>query len=778
MKKHRNFRQIATFVVVSVMCSLLSLAGSASDAEAAKEHVDIVALGDSFTAGNGAGSYDPNVPGCYESHASYAYEFSDLLRTAGWSTTVGVTACSGATTSNIPQQISLFNSSTRSAADIVLLTVGGNDAGFKEIVTYCLIFNIRSVCDARLNQAEALIGTIRSRTRDQLVRILNEFPNAQIVLVGYPYLLDNCHGNPIYTLEDGNYPSGARIRALSESASDMQAGLVAELNLSNAYRLSYVGVMDLFANHEVCGPLDDWINPTGFANGFPTGDTDQWWHPNARGHQAIALRLFQRRNSFGIGGGFSDPLPAIGVPSGPNVYSNLPLSCGEVSPYASTYGSIGLPGGGSYDHSNAIDLPVDKGTLVAAPATGHAVVKWDPNGYGHYVEVIDATGRMHRMAHLQAAGLLSSNRHVRQGEIIGRVGETGFTTGPHLHYEQLVGGVMKPLVLTGGSLNWGPVKPSGDRFTTHPLVSGNCGQSSTPNPYRHEEVKIHRNGSTYRINPATGQTWEMWEGIMAGQGRVECDTDGDGETELYSAEFRNNRWYVMQGTWGKSGSERGWSVFSADFDGNTINAISCGDRDGNGNDEVKVHLTGGSIRRINSQTGQTWVMFSGLAKSHFLVECDVNGDNQDEIYSAEFRNNRWYVMQGKRPNAQNGQWRQFSADFDGRGITAMTCGDRDGNGVDEVKVHLDGGGSIRRINAVNGTTWDIWNGIAPPLFAVECDANADGRDEFYSVEHRNNRWYVMQGEWYGTGDVSWSVFSEARPLQEISAMTCGDRDNW
>jgi len=90
-----------------------------------------------------------------------------------------------------------------------------------------------------------------------------------------------------------------------------------------------------------------------------------------------------------------------------------------------------------------------KGTDFAAPtgtpvyAAGNGTVEWAARrgGYGNYIIIKHANGYKTAYAHLSryAKGLKAGKR-VRQGEIIGYVGSTGASTGPHLHYEVYIKG--------------------------------------------------------------------------------------------------------------------------------------------------------------------------------------------------------------------------------------------------------------------------------------------------------------------------------------------------
>jgi murein DD-endopeptidase MepM/ murein hydrolase activator NlpD len=83
-----------------------------------------------------------------------------------------------------------------------------------------------------------------------------------------------------------------------------------------------------------------------------------------------------------------------------------------------------------------VDFAAPAGTPVFAAADGVVVSAGRAGGYGRMVRLRHANGTETRYAHLSAfaRGLRAGGR-VRQGEVIGRVGSSGLSTGPHLHYE-------------------------------------------------------------------------------------------------------------------------------------------------------------------------------------------------------------------------------------------------------------------------------------------------------------------------------------------------------
>jgi murein DD-endopeptidase MepM/ murein hydrolase activator NlpD len=81
-----------------------------------------------------------------------------------------------------------------------------------------------------------------------------------------------------------------------------------------------------------------------------------------------------------------------------------------------------------------LDLVAESGTEVRATAPGTVVSAGWNGGYGKMVEIRHAKGVSTRYGHLSAV-LVRTGEKVAAGAAVGRVGSTGRSTGPHLHYE-------------------------------------------------------------------------------------------------------------------------------------------------------------------------------------------------------------------------------------------------------------------------------------------------------------------------------------------------------
>jgi murein DD-endopeptidase MepM/ murein hydrolase activator NlpD len=88
-----------------------------------------------------------------------------------------------------------------------------------------------------------------------------------------------------------------------------------------------------------------------------------------------------------------------------------------------------------------IDFGVPVGTPVMAAGSGTVVTEGYGNGYGNFLKINHGNGYATGYGHLSRfAPGVHKGSHVRQGQIVAYSGNTGLTTGPHLHYEIFVGG--------------------------------------------------------------------------------------------------------------------------------------------------------------------------------------------------------------------------------------------------------------------------------------------------------------------------------------------------
>ena len=113
-----------------------------------------------------------------------------------------------------------------------------------------------------------------------------------------------------------------------------------------------------------------------------------------------------------------------------------PISGGSVS---SGFGSRSSPGGiGSRNHQG-VDFAIPVGSTVMASSGGTVAQAGWSGGYGYMVLITHPDGSQTRYAHLSKV-LVSAGQSVSQGQKIALSGNTGISTGPHLHFEIILNG--------------------------------------------------------------------------------------------------------------------------------------------------------------------------------------------------------------------------------------------------------------------------------------------------------------------------------------------------
>jgi murein DD-endopeptidase MepM/ murein hydrolase activator NlpD len=107
--------------------------------------------------------------------------------------------------------------------------------------------------------------------------------------------------------------------------------------------------------------------------------------------------------------------------------------------FTSNFGIRSDPFRGSAAMHAGVDIPGPTGTPIYATADGIVSNADRQGGYGNMVEINHGKGITTRYGHLSKI-VVTANGRVRRGQIIGLMGSTGRSTGPHLHYEVRIDG--------------------------------------------------------------------------------------------------------------------------------------------------------------------------------------------------------------------------------------------------------------------------------------------------------------------------------------------------
>ncbi len=121
-------------------------------------------------------------------------------------------------------------------------------------------------------------------------------------------------------------------------------------------------------------------------------------------------------------------------------YESIPAILPTTGKYSSeSYGMRVHPVLGVNKMHNGIDIITDVGTNVKSAGKGKVIFTGLKHGYGLAVEIDHGYGYRTIYAHLSKI-LVHEGQNLKRGEIIAKSGNTGLSTGPHLHYEVLHNG--------------------------------------------------------------------------------------------------------------------------------------------------------------------------------------------------------------------------------------------------------------------------------------------------------------------------------------------------
>ncbi len=362
--RHTSAILAATIAVVASTLITPAIPGNANPpmvtalaAPAVPKPMKIVLLGDSYSAGNGAGNYDGH---CYRSRVNWAQRYVTWLNQHGHQARLINRACSEAITTDVtghqtflpitvsapvrphmsltdqatikadlvaacqqyPEEavtitnagvnylrgaaVSIKGQCTRRIAaqidavgkdtDLVMLTIGGDDVDFHDIVAHCFAVSQRhpDQCRKLIDHAEANLATVGQNTTALLTKLRAKLrPEAKVALLTYPYLSSRASWRlrniqATFGFGGDSYDAGAAVRKLGDDGDAMQRTAVQAANKRAKQNFVTLvdGVKAAFAGHEP-DPDATERNPDRWINEFlePGLDQGEWYHPNGSGHE-------------------------------------------------------------------------------------------------------------------------------------------------------------------------------------------------------------------------------------------------------------------------------------------------------------------------------------------------------------------------------------------------------------------------------------------------------------------------------------------------------------
>ena len=223
-----------------------------------------VAIGDSFTSGQGAAPYldfdcFQSVSGSYPTITANSSSYREALNFA----------CSGERTDQMLARVAKIDDRVKLKASLVTLTVGGIDAGSNDVLAACGINPASFECASAVNTATKKLGTVGVTLVGTYTAIAAEFPKARIVVLNYPLLFDSNLPSPL--------PPELMV-AVNRATGALNGVISNAVAATDNPRVSFTDVTDEFNGHAINSAV-----PYISFNGL--GDLASF-HPNVLGNTA------------------------------------------------------------------------------------------------------------------------------------------------------------------------------------------------------------------------------------------------------------------------------------------------------------------------------------------------------------------------------------------------------------------------------------------------------------------------------------------------------------
>ena len=175
------------------------------------------------------------------------------------------------------------------ATDAVFLTIGGNDANFVGIIISCFVARNANSCQNRLTTANAIFPQLRQRIDSVLTEIDRASQgHARVYLLGYPVLISE----DSYVLPEGPagwYDAGKTLRGMQEHANELQRGVIEEMNArTESNRFTFVDVQPAFTGHGFDPRMGARQDHSWIVPSFSSFDVLGYVHPTQQGWTAEA----------------------------------------------------------------------------------------------------------------------------------------------------------------------------------------------------------------------------------------------------------------------------------------------------------------------------------------------------------------------------------------------------------------------------------------------------------------------------------------------------------
>lgn len=258
-----------------------------------------VALGDSYSSGDGAGDYIPSTAepdGCWRSENAYPKVIEEEFDFAG---SLAFYACSSHEGSEMIEQIGTPESQIERVTEntsLVTLGIGGNDLGFIPVLRTCMVrmpLLESSVCVEQEEEIDKRMEEFEKTLTEILGEVHDRAPDARILVLGYPRLFPEEPPGMYYTLTTSDQ---LWLNGLAERFNELIRDVVYEVDggvygARETGSVEYVNTFSALSGHEVSAD-EAWLNGIvldQLGEGLRVDRAS--FHPTAQGQLSIAERV-------------------------------------------------------------------------------------------------------------------------------------------------------------------------------------------------------------------------------------------------------------------------------------------------------------------------------------------------------------------------------------------------------------------------------------------------------------------------------------------------------
>lgn len=255
----------------------------------------LVALGDSYSSGEGVGQYDAATDtrrnSCHRSAYAWPLLVADRLRLQSDSL-----ACSGAKTPEVLTSGARTDELERSVSqisridrrpEILTITIGGNDAGFADVLSHCVIENdcVTRYTNSGHDEIQAKILGLEKVLERLYVEVQRVVPGTRLVVVDYPRIFPrayprrhnrNCAAWDRISDREASWLND-RGRALDDAIA----------RATERAHVEFVEIANAFDGHELSCEGGSYVNPLRLRAAWPPY-TPESFHPTGEGQARIA----------------------------------------------------------------------------------------------------------------------------------------------------------------------------------------------------------------------------------------------------------------------------------------------------------------------------------------------------------------------------------------------------------------------------------------------------------------------------------------------------------